>query len=368
MRVLTIFGTRPEAVKMAPVVAALRCRPGVQARVLVTAQHRQMLDQVLEIFDIRPDFDLDIMQENQAPTQVAAEVLVRLRPVLLAERPDWVLVQGDTTSAVAAAFAACYERARVGHVEAGLRTYDRQNPFPEEINRVLADHLADLCFAPTETARLALIKENIPAERVHVTGNTVVDALQTIIARAPAPAGAGGHLPELPAGKRLVLVTAHRRENFGRPLAEICAALKQLAARPDVQVVYPVHPNPNVHGPVNEALGGLPGVWLLPPLDYLDFAQLMSRAYLILTDSGGIQEEAPGLGVPVLVMRAVTERPEAIEAGAARLVGADRANIVAQASRLLDDPAAHAAMARAVNPFGDGHAAERIVSLLLSET
>jgi UDP-N-acetylglucosamine 2-epimerase (non-hydrolysing) len=363
LKVLSIFGTRPEAVKMAPVVAALRRQPGVQARVLVTAQHRQMLDQVLGIFEVRPDFDLNIMQENQSPTQVAAEVLVRLRPVLVAERPDWVLVQGDTTTAFAAAFAAFYEHARVGHVEAGLRTYDRHNPFPEEINRVLADHLADLCFAPTETARRALLQENVPAERVHVTGNTVVDALQAIIARAPA--SANGHVPELPAGKRLVLVTAHRRENFGRPLAEICAALKELAARPDVQVVYPVHPNPNVHGPVTEALGGLPGVSLLPPLDYLDFARLMSRAFIILTDSGGIQEEAPALGVPVLVMRAVTERPEAVEAGTARLVGADRANIVAQASRLLDDPAAHSAMARAVNPFGDGHAAERIVSLLL---
>jgi UDP-N-acetylglucosamine 2-epimerase (non-hydrolysing) len=324
---------------MAPVVAELRRRGGVRARVLVTAQHRHMLDQVLEIFDIRPDYDLNIMQENQSPTQVAAEVLLRLRPVLLAERPDWVLVQGDTTTAVAAALAAAYERAKVGHVEAGLRTYDRQNPFPEETNRVLADHLADLCFAPTATARAALLKENIPAEKIHVTGNTVVDALRTIVARLSVGHGLNGSLPAVPAGKRLVLVTAHRRENFGQPLANICAALRQLAARPDVQVLYPVHPNPNVQGPVNAALGGLPNVTLVPPLDYLGFVALMGRAHLILTDSGGIQEEAPGLGVPVLVMRAVTERPEAVQAGTARMVGTDPAEIVRQAARLLDDPA-----------------------------
>ncbi|MBI3764703.1 MAG: UDP-N-acetylglucosamine 2-epimerase (non-hydrolyzing) [Chloroflexi bacterium] len=365
MKVLSIFGTRPEAVKMAPVVAELRKHPTVESRVLVTAQHRDMLDQVLDLFDIRPDHDLNIMQADQSPTEVAAEVLLRLQPVLRDERPDWVLVQGDTTTAMAAALGAFYERVKVGHVEAGLRTHDRQNPFPEEVNRVLADQLADLCFAPTETARRALLKENVPAERIHVTGNTVIDALRTIVARAPEHAN--GRRALVPPGKRLVLVTAHRRENFGEPLANICAALREIAARPDVYLIYPVHPNPNVRGPVYAALDGLPNVSLLPPLDYLEFASLMSRAHLILTDSGGIQEEAPGLGVPVLVMRAVTERPEAVEAGTARLVGTASRTIVAEASRLLDDPAAHAAMARAVNPFGDGRAAERIVSILLKQ-
>lgn len=348
---------------MAPVVAELARQPGVQSRVLVTAQHRGMLDQVLDIFAIRPDHDLNIMQEDQSPTDVAAEVLNRLEPILQAERPDWVLVQGDTTTAMAAALGAFYARVRVGHVEAGLRTYDRANPFPEEINRVIADHVADLHFAPTQAARLALLKENIPAERIHVTGNTVIDALQVIVARRLP--SVNGRLPEIPAGKRLVLITAHRRENFGAPLQAIVAALRELAGRRDVHLVYPVHPNPNVRLPVAAALEGLPNVSLLPPLDYLSFAHLMSRAHLILTDSGGIQEEAPGLGVPVLVMRAVTERPEALAAGTARLVGTDRSAIVAEASRLLDDPAAHAAMARAVNPFGDGRAAKRIVSILL---
>ena len=399
MKVLSIFGTRPEAVKMAPVVAELRKHADVESRVLVTAQHRDMLDQVLDIFDIQPDFDLDIMQENQAPIQVAAEVLVRLAPVLRSDRPDWVLVQGDTTTAMAAGLCAFYEKVKVGHVEAGLRTYDRQNPFPEEINRVLADHLADMCFAPTEAARRALLKENVPEAKIVVTGNTVIDALQTIVARIdwPSPqsgifdgqsgtqATNGGRPPRLPAspeglskmlqssargaivppGKRLVLVTAHRRENFGRPLADICAALKEIAARPDVHLVYPVHPNPNVQQPVYAALGGVPAVSLLPPVDYLEFVSLMSQAHLILTDSGGVQEEAPGLGVPVLVLRAVTERPEAVEAGAAQVVGTHTPDIVAAAARLLDDDAIHAAMARAVNPFGDGRAAGRIVSMLL---
>jgi UDP-N-acetylglucosamine 2-epimerase (non-hydrolysing) len=368
VKILSVFGTRPEAVKMAPVVAELSCRPGIQSNVLVTAQHRDMLDQVLEIFDIRPEYDLNIMQDNQAPTEVAAEVLLRLRPVLQAEKPDWVLVQGDTTTAMTAALGAFYERVKVGHVEAGLRTYDRDNPFPEEVNRVLADQLSDLCFAPTETARRALLKENIPAERVHVTGNTVIDALQTIVARAADRPTANSRVPYVPAGKRLVLVTAHRRENFGRPLDRICAALKAIAARPDVHLVYPVHPNPNVQAPVYAALDGLAGISLVAPLDYLEFASLLGRAHLVLTDSGGVQEEAPGLGVPVLVMREVTERPEAVQAGTARLVGTDTSQIVNAASELLDDPEAHAAMARAVNPFGDGHAAERIVDILVNRS
>lgn len=359
MKVISVFGTRPEAVKMAPVVAELRKHGGVESRVLVTAQHRDMLDQVLEIFDITPDYDLDVMQEDQTPTDVAAEVMRRIQPILRDEKPDWILVQGDTTTVLAASLAAFYNRVRVGHVEAGLRTHDRYNPFPEEINRVLADQLSDLHFAPTETAKNALLKEAIPPERIHVTGNTVIDALKVIVARP-----ANGVVASYPAGKRLVLVTAHRRENFGRPFADMLAAMKQIADRDDVHLVYPVHPNPNVRGPAHEVLGAHPHVTLLPPMDYLAFAHLMGRAHLILTDSGGIQEEAPGLGVPVLVMRHVTERPEAVAAGTAKLVGTDTAAIVREALLLLDDPAAHNAMARAVNPFGDGHAAERIVAIL----
>jgi UDP-N-acetylglucosamine 2-epimerase (non-hydrolysing) len=322
-----------------------------------------MLDQVLEIFGIRPDYDLNVMQDNQTPTDVAAEVLKRLQPILKEEQPDWILVQGDTTTVLAASLAAFYNRVKVGHVEAGLRTYDRNNPFPEEMNRVLADQLSDLHFAPTETSRQALLKEAIPAERVHVTGNTVIDALRVIVARP-----VNGHMPSYPTDKRLVLVTAHRRENFGEPFANMLAALKQIADRPDVHLIYPVHPNPNVRGPAFEVLGNHPHVNLLPPMDYLTFAHLLGKAHLVLTDSGGIQEEAPGLGVPVLVMRNVTERPEAVAAGTAKLVGTETSTIVTEAARLLDDPAAHGAMARAVNPFGDGHAAERIVSILLSQS
>lgn len=344
---------------MAPVVAELRKRSQIESKVLVTAQHRDMLDQVLEIFNIAPDYDLNVMQDNQTPTDVAAEVLKRLQPILRDEKPDWILVQGDTTTVLAASLAAFYNRVKVGHVEAGLRTYDRNNPFPEEINRVLADQLSDLHFAPTETSKQALLKEAIPAERIHVTGNTVIDALRVIVARP-----VNGSLPSYPTGKRLVLVTAHRRENFGQPFANMLAALKQIADRGDVHLIYPVHPNPNVRGPAHEVLGRHPHVTLLPPMDYLTFAHLIGKAHLILTDSGGIQEEAPGLGVPVLVMRNVTERPEAVAAGTAKLVGTETATIVREANCLLDDPAAHEAMARAVNPFGDGHAAERIVSIL----
>ncbi|MEK7278500.1 MAG: UDP-N-acetylglucosamine 2-epimerase (non-hydrolyzing) [Chloroflexota bacterium] len=360
MKVLSVFGTRPEAVKMAPVVAELKKHAGVESKVLVTAQHRDMLDQVLEIFDITPDYDLDVMQDNQTPTDVAAEVLRRIQPILQDEKPDWILVQGDTTTVLAASLAAFYNRVKVGHVEAGLRTHDRHNPFPEEINRVLADQLSDLHFAPTETSKRALLQEAIAPERIHVTGNTVIDALRVIVSRPP-----NGALPEYPTDKRLILVTAHRRENFGEPFADVLSALKQIADRGDAHLIYPVHPNPNVRGPAYEVLGHHPHVTLLPPMDYLAFAHLMGKAHLILTDSGGVQEEAPGLGVPVLVMRAVTERPEAVEAGTAKLVGTDTATIVLEAARLLDDPAAHRKMARAVNPFGDGHAAERIVSILL---
>lgn len=381
LRVLCIFGTRPEAIKMAPVVRELQKHPrGFQVRTCATAQHRYMLDQVLGLFGIVPDVDLNLMQERQTPSQVASRVLARLEPVLQEERPDWVLVQGDTTTVMAAAIAAHHLRIRVGHVEAGLRTGDRWNPFPEEMNRVLADHLSDLCFAPTECARGNLLREGIPEEAIRVTGNTVVDALLWMAKQPPTAEISSlfrelglinGHpddnLQSVSQDRKLILVTAHRRESFGRPLEHICQALREIASRGDgrVQIVYPVHPNPHVYGPVHRLLDGVPYVRLVPPVDYLTLVRLMRRSTLILTDSGGIQEEAPSLGVPVLVLRDVTERPEAVEAGVAQVVGTDTEHIVAQTFRLLKDPEAYAGMARSVNPYGDGHAAERIVEALL---
>jgi len=366
LRVLTVIGTRPEAIKMAPVIARLRERPDVvQSWVCSTGQHREMLRQALGVFDIVPDIDLDLMQPGQTLTQVASRLLAAIEPVLDDLRPDWVLVQGDTTTVMAAAIAAHHSRVRVGHVEAGLRTGDRANPFPEEMNRVVTDAISDLCFAPTGRAREALLAEGIAPERILVTGNTVVDALQWM-RRLPARL-----LPEalldLPRDTNLVLVTAHRRESFGAPLERICTALVELAARSHGRwhIVYPVHLNPQVREPVYRELSGVAGITLLPPLDYLDLVGLMSRCRLVLTDSGGIQEEAPSLGVPVLVLRETTERPEGIEAGVARLVGTDSGRIVAEALALLQDDAAHAAMARAQNPYGDGHAAERIVEALI---
>ncbi len=378
IRVLCVFGTRPEAIKMAPVVQELRKQPDrFSTHTCVTAQHRDMLDQVLDLFGIIPDVDLDLMQEGQTLSQVASRVLAKLEPVLREERPDWVLVQGDTTTVMATAIAAHHLRTRVGHVEAGLRTGDRWNPFPEEMNRVLADHLSDLCFAPTERARQNLFQEGIPDWRIRVTGNTVVDALHWVAKQPPPPKVAELlhrlGIVELQEQRTsvspvpLLLVTAHRRESFGRPLERICRALRKIAERGDgrVHLVYPVHPNPNVHGPVHHLLDGVDHVTLLPPVDYLTLVHLMKRSALILTDSGGIQEEAPSLGVPVLVLREVTERPEAVEAGVARVVGTDAERIVAEVFRLLDDPEAHAAMARPVNPYGDGHAAERIAQALM---
>ena len=362
-RILTVIGTRPEAVKMAPVIAELSRRPGVESRVAATAQHRHMLDQVLRVFNIKADYDLDVMEENQSPTDVLAQVLLRIDPALNELKPNWVLVQGDTTTVLATALAASYAYIPVGHVEAGLRTYDRRNPFPEELNRVLTDHTSDLHFAPTERARQALLREGIGDDSVHVTGNTVIDALQTIVSSTPP--SFREILPSFHAGKRIVLVTAHRRENFGKPLENIVSALRELAQRGDVQILYPVHPNPNVHVAVTKALADVDGIHLLPALDYLTFAHLMGRSDLILTDSGGIQEEAAGLDVPVLVMRMVTERPEAIEAGTALLVGTNPSRIVLEANRLLDDPDAYQSMARASNPFGDGRAATRIADILI---
>jgi UDP-N-acetylglucosamine 2-epimerase (non-hydrolysing) len=370
LRVLSIFGTRPEAVKMAPVVYALKAAPGVESRVCVTAQHREMLDQVLNLFDIRPDIDLNLMRPDQSLAEITAAIFTHLDPVLEKEKPDWILVQGDTTTVMAAALAAYYRRIRVGHVEAGLRTNDKWQPFPEEINRRVAGVVADLHFAPTERSRQNLLREGVPDERIAVTGNPVIDALQRV-ARQPEPAEVVELLERhgvAPLGsKRLILVTAHRRENFGQPLENICLALRDIAETypEDVHLIYPVHLNPNVQAPVHRLLDGVSNISLLQPLDYLPMVHLMKHADLVLTDSGGLQEEAPGLSVPVLVLRATTERPEGVEAGVVKLVGTQREDIVREARRLLDDPAAHAAMAHAANPFGDGHAGERIVRALL---
>lgn len=356
---------------MAPVVLELARTPGIEAQVCVTAQHREMLDQVLEIFKIRPDIDLDLMQPNQSLAQITASIFERLDPVLDRQQPDWVLVQGDTTTVTATALAAYYRRIRVGHVEAGLRTGDKWQPFPEEINRKIAGVIADLHFAPTEWSRQNLLQEGVPDENIRVTGNPVIDALQFVAGQPPTAQvlelyrQIGLPIEPSPAEPALVLVTAHRRENFGQPLENICQALYNLAEEdPDLRIVYPVHLNPNVQEPVYRTLAGLPNVSLLPPLDYLPMVHLMKRARLVLTDSGGLQEEAPGLGVPVLVMREVTERPEGVQAGTVRLVGTDRATIEREARRLLRDDQAHAAMARAVNPYGDGQAARRIVQAL----
>jgi UDP-N-acetylglucosamine 2-epimerase (non-hydrolysing) len=366
MKILSVFGTRPEAVKMAPVVQRLAQTPGMDSHVCVTAQHRQMLDQVLNLFDIQPDYDLDLMRDDQSLAELSASIFTHLDPVLVEFEPDWVLVQGDTTTVAITSLLAYYRRIKVGHVEAGLRTHDKWQPFPEEINRRVAGVVADLHFAPTGQAQENLLREGIPAEAIAVTGNPVIDALQ-FVTEQPEPREIEELLEKLGIdlpGKHLILVTAHRRENFGQPLEDICLALKELAGRGDVEIVYPVHLNPNVQEPVKRILGDVPHVTLLPPLDYLPLVHLQKRAKIILTDSGGIQEEAPAFGVPVLVLREVTERPEGVAAGTLKLVGTEAGNIVREAKRLLDDPSAHAKMAKAVNPFGDGHAAERIIEAI----
>jgi UDP-N-acetylglucosamine 2-epimerase (non-hydrolysing) len=364
IRVLSVFGTRPEAIKMAPVVRALQAAPDrFESLVCVSAQHREMLDQVLSVFGLQADFDLDLMTPGQTPAEITARVLEGLPPLLRRVRPDILLVQGDTMTSFAGAFAAYLERIPSGHVEAGLRTGDRWRPFPEEMNRVLTTRLASIHFAPTPQARDQLLAEGVPADDVHLTGNTVIDALlQTVRAdyrfRTPA-------LAELDPRRRLVLITTHRRESFGAPLRSTCAAIRELGCRfPDLQFVLPVHPNPKVKSTVEELLRDLPGMHLIDPVDYVEFVHLMARSHLILTDSGGVQEEAPTLGKPVLVLREVTERPEGVAAGTAVVVGTDQARIVAIASELLTSPAAYERMANAVNPYGDGHAAERIVNAI----
>jgi UDP-N-acetylglucosamine 2-epimerase len=361
--VLVVLGTRPEAIKLAPVLAALGASATLRPRLCVTGQHRQMLDQMLRVFALTPDHDLAIMRPAQDLTAITTRVLEGTRDVLAAERPGALLVQGDTTTAMAAALAGFYAGVPVGHVEAGLRTGRRDHPFPEEMNRRLIGQLATWHFAPTAAAADNLRREGIAGARIVVTGNTVVDALQAIAAR-PLPVPPPLDEAAL-AGRRLVLVTGHRRESVGAGIANLCAALRALADRhPDVVVVYPVHLNPAVEQPVRAALGGHPRIWLTPPLDYLGFVALLRRAHLVISDSGGVQEEAPSFGVPVLVTRAATERGEALAAGTARLVGTDRDAIAAAAAQLLDDPAAHAAMRATANPFGDGRAAARIVAHL----
>jgi UDP-N-acetylglucosamine 2-epimerase (non-hydrolysing) len=370
LRVLSIFGTRPEAIKLAPVIQELRKHSRIVSQVCVTGQHREMLHQVLRLFGIMPDYDLDLMQPNQTLSRLAASALERLEPVMISVRPDWVLVQGDTTTAAAAALSAFYARARVGHVEAGLRSHNKWQPFPEEINRRIAGVVADLHFAPTEASRQNLLREGVAESQVVITGNTVIDALRSVQAQPWEPGSLGEAGRRLQGSNaRIVLVTAHRRENFGKPILRICAALRELAQRygDGIRLVYPVHRNPNISEPVHRLLGGIANIILTPPLDYLPLVHLMKRASIVLTDSGGIQEEAPALGVPALVLREVTERPEAVASGNVRLVGTDPERIIAEVTRLLEDPSERRRMSRAVNPYGDGHAAERIVNALRGE-
>jgi len=369
VKVLTVFGTRPEAIKMAPLVHALAKDPHFEAKVCVTAQHREMLDQVLKLFSIVPEYDLNIMQPGQGLTEITCRILEGLKPVLESFKPDVVLVHGDTTTTMAASLAAFYQRIPVGHVEAGLRTGDLSSPWPEEGNRTLTGHLATYHFAPTETSRQNLLRENIADNRIAVTGNTVIDALFWVRDRVLSDETLRNELtqryPFLANGKKMILVTGHRRESFGRGFEQICHALAEIAANnPDVQIVYPVHLNPNVSEPVKRILGHVENVMLIEPQDYLPFVWLMNRAWLILTDSGGIQEEAPSLGKPVLVMRDMTERPEAVSAGTVCLVGTDSQRIVNEVTRLLQDEFAYQAMSRAHNPYGDGQACHRILSAL----
>lgn len=379
IKILSVFGTRPEAIKMAPVVRELGKYPDeIKSLVCVTAQHREMLDQILHLFEIKPDYDLDLMQPRQTLENLTARILVDLAPIIKSESPDWLLIQGDTTTVMAASLAAFYQNVKIGHVEAGLRTGDKRQPFPEEINRRIASVTADLHFAPTEWASNNLIKEGVDPGRVIKTGNTVIDALQWV-SKFPLPPQIQelfqqigiptNQVSETSKGlnPRLILVTAHRRENFGKPFEDICLSIKQIADlyKDDVRIIYPVHLNPNVQEPVFRLLGKLPNVRLLPPLDYLSLVSLMKYSYLVLTDSGGIQEEAPGLGKPVLVFRSKTERPEGVEAGTVKLVGTDPAKIIMETQRLLDDLDAYNHMAQASNPYGDGYASSRILKGIL---
>ncbi|WP_183625846.1 non-hydrolyzing UDP-N-acetylglucosamine 2-epimerase [Novosphingobium sediminicola] len=369
-KILVIFGTRPEAIKLFTVVAALKQDPRFEPIVCVSAQHRAMLDQVLEIAGIVPDHDLDLMRPNQTLDGLTAALLTELGEVMDKVKPDRVTVQGDTATAMAGALAAYYRKLPVDHVEAGLRSGNIYHPWPEEVNRKIIGGIASLHFAPTTTSEAALLRENVSADRVHVTGNTVIDALHWVLARIEAePKLARGldALAERFKGKRIIGVTSHRRENFGEGMENIASAIRQIAERPDTAIIFPVHLNPNVRAVMNERLVGLDNVALIEPLDYPHFARLLSMAEIMLTDSGGVQEEAPALGKPVLVMRETTERPEGVVAGTARLVGTDSSRIVSEIFSLLDDKAAYEAMARAHNPFGDGQSSRRIVDALAQE-
>ncbi len=369
-KILVVFGTRPEAIKLFPVVAALKADPRFTPVVCVSAQHRGLLDQVLEIAGIVPDFDLDLMKPDQSLDALTAALLTGLGAVMDKVQPSRVMVQGDTATAMAGALAGYYRKLPVDHVEAGLRSGNIYHPWPEEVNRKIIGQIASLHFAPTEVSAAALIAEQVDPRRVHVTGNTVIDALQWVTARIAAKPQLAAGLAGIEArfaGKRIIGVTSHRRENFGGGLENIAEAVRQIAARPDVAVVFPVHPNPNVRKVMDAALADLDNVALIEPLDYPNFARLLGLAEIMLTDSGGVQEEAPALGKPVLVMRETTERPEGVSAGTAKLVGTDTKTIVTELFNLLDDKAAYENMARAHNPFGDGHAAQRIVELLGNE-
>ena len=365
IKALFIFGTRPEAIKLCPVIRHMKSRPDdFDVRVCVTAQHREMLDHVLNAFDVTPDRDLDIMRPGQTLYQSTSRIIAALEPVLAEEKPGIVLVQGDTTTTFCGALAAFYAKIPVGHVEAGLRTGDPHQPFPEEMNRVLTGRLTSLHFAATEGAAQNLYREGVDPAAVMVTGNTGIDAVLHVKQALDAGKLVGLNGFRTDASKKLIVVTAHRRESFGDGFGRICSALARLARRGDVEIVYPVHPNPNVRQTVNRHLAGQPNITLLDPMDYVPFVDLMRRAYLLVTDSGGIQEEAPSLGKPVLVLREKTERPEAVSAGTARLVGTDERRIVDEVERLLDDPAAYHQMARRHNPYGDGRASEMIASFL----
>ena len=369
MKVLTVFGTRPEAIKMAPLVKVLTESANIESRVCVTAQHRQMLDQVLELFEITPDYDLNIMKPGQTLSGITSEILTRIEPVLAEFRPDLVLVHGDTSTTFAATLAAYYQRIAVGHVEAGLRTGNIYSPWPEEANRKLTGALANLHLAPTELSRQNLLREGVHQDTVHVTGNTVIDALLWVKQKLEADQSLNQSLrerfPFLRDDARLVLITGHRRENFGDGFERICAAIRSLASEfPDVDFLYPVHLNPNVREPVGRILQGVTNVHLIEPQDYLPFVYLMTRAHIILTDSGGIQEEAPSLGKPVLVMRDTTERPEAVAAGTVKLVGTDGQQIVEAVTTLLTNEIEYNRMSFSHNPYGDGKACERIVNII----
>ncbi|MGM3408484.1 non-hydrolyzing UDP-N-acetylglucosamine 2-epimerase [Ralstonia holmesii] len=367
MKILSVFGTRPEAIKMAPLVKALAAQSAMESVVCVTGQHKQMLQQVLDLFDIVPQIDLELMTQNQTLNGLSARLLTAFDDVLETVRPDRILVHGDTTTAMMSAMAAFHRRIPIGHVEAGLRTGDLYQPWPEEMNRRTIDVCADLLFAPTDSSRRNLQAENLGG-RILVTGNTVIDALlqttQRIVKDDAFRAELDAHFPFLKDDRKVLLVTGHRRENFGSGFANICEALAKLARRDDIQIVYPIHLNPNVRGPVQTALAGLPNVHLIEPLDYARFVRLMQRAHVILTDSGGVQEEAPSLGKPVLVMRNVTERPEAVQAGTVRLVGTEVDSIVGAVSHLYDNDDAWRAFSQHLNPYGDGLASQRIVSAL----